>query len=277
MFKKSILETIKQRHSWRDYSDQTVEPEKIEMLKKAFNDLQPPFGNKSFLDILAIPADEINKFTTYGFIKGAKMFIIGKTVKTPMCWEDYGWILEHIILLATELGLCNCWLGGTFSRKNFEDKLDLAPDEIIPAIASIGYPTETRSLRDRAIRWVAGSHRRRPWNSLFFEQDFNTPLPEDAGIYTSALAMLRLAPSASNRQPWRVIKKGDAFHFYLQRTPGYGSAFGVDLQGIDMGIAMSHFELTLKEQGITGKWQTENPNLPNLSLTPEYRVSWIKN
>ena len=38
------------------------------------------------------------------------------------------------------------------------------------------------------------------------------------------LEMVRIAPSASNKQPWRVVRDGPAWHFYCQRTPGSADA-----------------------------------------------------
>jgi hypothetical protein len=63
-------------------------------------------------------------------------------------------------------------------------------------------------------------------------------LPEGAaGRYLDPLEMLRLGPSASNRQPWRVIKEQgrDIFHLYLRRSKGYDKLIkAVDLQRMDI-------------------------------------------
>ena len=69
---------------------------------------------------------------------------------------------------------------------------------------------------------------------------------------------VRQGPSASNKQPWRILKSADRFHLYLQRTRGYRNVFTRmaqvdDMQRIDMGIAMCHFELTARELGLSGK------------------------
>lgn len=51
---------------------------------------------------------------------------------------------------------------------------------------------------------------------MFTLNDFNTPLSkEEAGEYQAALEMLRLAPSATNAQPWAVVKEGNHFHFFV--------------------------------------------------------------
>ena len=64
------------------------------------------------------------------------------------------------------------------------------------------------------------------------------------------LEMVRLAPSAVNKQPWRVVIADNAAHFYLKRSKGFGHETDLDMQKIDMGIALCHFALTAKESGL---------------------------
>jgi hypothetical protein len=85
-----------------------------------------------------------------------------------------------------------------------------------------------------------------------------------------------LAPSASNKQPWRVIKDNNqaAFHFYLRRTPGYDKLFNeIKLQHVDMGIALCHFTLSSKELGLPGYWQVNNPQINTGDM--EYIATWV--
>ena len=69
---------------------------------------------------------------------------------------------------------------------------------------------------------------------------------------------------------------------YLQRTPGYGSgtlAFSflrlADLQRVDMGIAMCHFELAAQELGLKGRWMVKEPEIEKPDSLTEYAVSWV--
>ena len=96
---------------------------------------------------------------------------------------------------------------------------------------------------------------------------------DEAGEFKMPLEMVRLGPSASNKQPWRIIKDEDMFHFFISRNKGYGIT-AYDMQKNDAGIAKCHFDLTLKEIGIRGSWQ----ELKNISVPHdwEYMVSWIK-
>jgi hypothetical protein len=66
----------------------------------------------------------------------------------------------------------------------------------------------------------------------------------------------------------------------MQRTPGYREGFFqvllnlVDLQRMDMGIAMCHFELTAREAGLKGEWIVEEPRIEKPDGLTEYTVSW---
>ena len=144
---------------------------------------------------------------TYGFIKGATGFIIGAVGQAEKNLEDYGYLLERAILLATDIGLGTCWLGGSFSRSNFARKIAAEAGELVPAVAAVGYVANKPRLLDSFIRRRVGSDERLPWATLFFNQTFDAPLsPEAAGAYATPLEMVRLGPSASNKQPWRIIK-----------------------------------------------------------------------
>ena len=68
---------------------------------------------------------------------------------------------------------------------------------------------------------------------------------------------------------------------YLQRSPGYRKRRTVklfansDLQRVDMGIAMSHFELTARQLGLNGGWEVNPPQDAALKGLAEYTVSWV--
>ena len=73
-------------------------------------------------------------------------------------------------------------------------------------------------------------------------------------ISGTAIEMVRIAPSASNKHPWRVVldETGKSFHFFMERTPGYNNnpLLKSDLQRIDTGVAMYHFEAAVKNAGL---------------------------
>jgi len=287
LFNAPIIEIIRRRFSCRRFHERPIDATKQQDLQ-AFMDSLPagPFGARSrFRLVAATEADHasLRGLGTYGFIRGATGFIIGVVEPAGKYLEDYGYLMEAIILHATHLGLGTCWLGGTFTKSSFARKIDLGTGETIPAVTAIGEFIGLEQGRQGLISGVADASRRLPWESLFSDMQSGTPLDRaTAGAYAIPLSMVRIAPSASNKQPWRVVKDGQCWHFYLQRTPGYRwDPLKIlldlcDLQRLDMGIALCHFELTAREMGLAGHWAVDDPLNPVSGPQTEYIVSWVR-
>jgi nitroreductase len=275
------IDTMKKRISCRTYQVGPMKESDQQKLRDfLLANVRGPFGNRvrfELVDLAAKERDEIKTLGTYGFIKGASMFIVGAAAKGKWAMEDYGYCMEKNILAATHLGLGTCWLGGTFNRSASASKINKREDEVVPAITPVGYPKERKSMMDSAVRFLAKSNTRKAWEELFFLGDTKSFLPRImAGAYEIPLECVRIGPSASNRQPWRIVKDPDreGFHFYISRTLGYAEKFlGVSLQDIDMGIAMCHFEAAVQEMNLKGSWQNVQPPASQRGL--EYIVSWV--
>ena len=217
---------------------------------------------------------------TYGFIKGAAGFIVGAVEPGPRDMEDYGHGLEQAVLAATDLGLGTCWLGGSFTKSSFARKIGATRSETVPAVVALGYAAP--GSRAGRVRQRAGSERRLPPEQLFWDGKPGEVLAlSNAAGYAEVLEAVRWAPSASNKQPWRLIRAAETWHFCLQRTKGYGKGSAVfsllrlaDLQRVDMGIAMCHFELASREHGLVGGWALDQPAFDAPPAGLEYTASW---
>ena len=282
----SISEIIQQRFSCRRYAERAIDVERRQRLCDYMVTLgKAPFDTLVRFDIVAATEQDrsaLRGLGTYGFIKGASGFIVGAVKRAPKDLEDYGYMLERLILFATSLGLGTCWLGGTFTKSSFSKRVSPMDDEQMPAVASIGHMADPDQSRLTFLRRTIGADHRMSWGSLFFDQRFGVPLTrQEVGLYATPLEMVRLGPSASNKQPWRIVKEGEKFHFYLQRTKGYRESLVflllnlADLQRIDMGIAMCHFELSTKELSLSGYWSVQEPAINKPDALTEYLVSWI--
>jgi hypothetical protein len=282
---KPIADIIRQRFSCREYFDESIEETHQRSLMDFLESNRVgPLGTRARFALIAATEHDrksLKGLGTYGFIKNATGFIVGALERGSKYLEDYGYLLERAVLFATDIGLGTCWLGGSFTKSSFAKKISATSTEIVPAVISVGYMASTDHIRGR-IRKRAGAQHRLPKEQLFFAEVFGNALnKENIGAYADVLEMLRWAPSASNRQPWRIIRNGHAWHFYLQRTKDYGKGtllFNVlrlaDLQRVDMGIAMCHFELTAHELGLQGSWIVDEPKL----MKPEgaeYTVTWM--
>ncbi|MHA1671995.1 MAG: nitroreductase family protein [Promethearchaeota archaeon] len=282
-FTQPITELIRSRTSWRTYKPRQLDPKEEDNLIKFIENLgnESPFAKfepKARFQIFHIPETdpkEKKRYGTYGFIQGTRSFLVGSAKRTQYAWEHYGYLFEKIILYATDMGLGTCWLGGTFSRSVFTEKLTLGTKEILPAISPIGYP-EDRRLKEKVIRAAIRAKKRKNWDQIFYLGDFSTPLSDiEAGEFSVPLEMVRLGPSASNRQPWRIIRDQDknAFHFYVIQTKiskGYNK-----MRLLDIGIAVCHFDLTVKELQMSGSWQRIEECEQKIE-NYHYQISWVQ-
>jgi nitroreductase len=280
-----ITETMQQRFSCREYRRAPVSAEKRKQLQTFIKQLPPgPFGSRPRFDLLAATESDsrsLRGLGTYGFIKNPAAFIVGAMTPSEYDHEDFGYLMESIILYATSLDLGTCWLGGTFTKSRFAKKVSLSSGETMPAVTSLGEFVTSGQKRRGATSRVAGSDRRLPWETLFYNRQLDIPLVRnDAAEYAPALELVRLGPSASNKQPWRILKHDQFWRFYLQRTPGYRKDLIkhildlCDLQRVDMGIAMCHFELSAHELGLGGRWVVEDDLEKNPTALTEYLASW---
>jgi nitroreductase len=254
------------------------------MLSEFLASLGPgPLGSRARFSLVAATEEDrksLKGLGTYGFIKGAVGFIVGAVEPGPKDMEDFGHALEQAVLAATDLGLGTCWLGGSFTKSSFARKIGATRSEIVPAVVALGYPAP--GSRAGRVRQRAGSERRLPPEQLSWEGRPGEALTlSPASGYADVLEAVRWAPSASNKQPWRLVRSGDTWHFYLQRTKGYGRGSAVfsllrlaDLQRVDMGIAMCHFELACREQGLAGRWGLAQPTFDVMPAGLEYTASW---
>ena len=285
-FTTSILDLIRQRTSRRSYLKKPLSEQHQKQLREFMErENTGPFGNKVRFALIAAEEGDnkiLKGLGTYGFIKNPQAFFLGAVEDTEKSLEDFGYVFEKVILYATELDLGTCWMGASFKRNKFSDRISVAETEMIPAVSPIGYfNANKRGRLDSIVRWAAKSKKRRPWEKLFFKTSATQPLSEEeAGAYSVPLEMVRLGPSASNKQPWRIFKDNDSnlFHLFLYRNKKYEKSYRmmgtVDLQRLDMGIAMCHFELAAREEGLKGSWQKHPTEIKELPEYAEYVISW---
>lgn len=272
----SVEETVNKRHSVRTYDGSSLTEEEKKQLTAYITSLSNPFSiDISFQILDKSSSNKGEKLGTYGVIKGVTNYIGASVPDVNLSLEALGYSFENLILYATSLGLGTCWLGGTFNRSGFSNTMNLKDGHLFPAISPIGHGSEKKRAVDSLMKWAAKSNHRYDWNQVFFDKDFKKPLTrEEAGNYAYPLEMLRLAPSAVNKQPWRIVKRGNVFDFYEQKSLKE-KTLGFDLQRVDMGIATCHFHLAAMEKNLSGKFETlEEPALNN-TQERKYLYSWV--
>jgi nitroreductase len=278
-FSEPVVDLIYRRRSVRTYSKIPLPEDIPEKLSLYFQQLKGPFSVEVRFQLLHKPevlAESRIKLGTYGIIQGVSSFVAAAIPKKEHNLEQLGYVFENLILYLTSLGLGTCWLAGTFTKSEFSQAMKLSPDELLPVVTPIGYPSWVRSPIDLLLKPIPQLKPRKLWNRLFFQGSFRTALdPSAAGAYALPLEMVRLAPSAANQQPWRIVRVNGHFHFYLQHHPRYSRAYPYDVQKIDLGIAMFHFEAAALEEGLKGHWEVQPPVFDKIPDNLEYIITWV--
>jgi len=248
---------IRNRRSVRTFVERSLSREDVEKLLTYAADIPNPYGLPIEFRMLSTRDHRL----PCPVVVGAEWYVAGKMKPAAFCNEAFGYSFEKLVLYAQSLGIGTVWVGGTMDRSAFEKAIKCKDDEIMPCVSPLGYPAEKMSLRETMMRKGINANERMPFESLFFCESFDTPLPrETAGRLQLPLEMVRLAPSAVNKQPWRLVVTDKAVHFYLKRSKGWGGGT-MDMQKIDLGIAMCHFALTAEAQGMTVSMALEDPGL----------------
>ncbi|MEW6076942.1 MAG: nitroreductase family protein [Thermodesulfobacteriota bacterium] len=275
-FRKSVCDLIRVRQSARTHTGDPIPPGVLAELTDDCARLKRGLAEEpARFTIIEKPFVKGAKVRlgNYGLQKNPRYFFAGAVKKSEMARQSYGYLMEQLVLKATELGLGTCWLG-FFDRKFFED-FQTAPDELFPAACTVGHAADRRLFEKISRAAIRADQRKNP-ETLFFEGGFSVPLSLPAkDPYREALEMVRLAPSSGNSQPWRVVrdKDGSVYHFYLHKAKAL--YFRAGLHHIDLGIAMCHFELAAKELGLPGAWRYQEPVLASLPPDTFYTMSWI--
>jgi nitroreductase len=268
-----IVETIRRRRSVRSYTGEALSSEHAALVEDYLNRLRPRFETDARVRLIHSDAGASRpvKLGTYGWVRGAKDYLVlsySKATSAEMpAEESAAYLFEQVVLYCTSLGLGTCWLGGSFSRKDFGRQVSLKPGEKLRIVSPVGYASDKKGFIETYIVGAEKHHNsRKPFGAGFFLNDFSTPLTEEAaGIYALPLEMVRLAPSANNKQPWRVTLDGNVLHFYKTFSFGFAS--------IDLGIALCHFGETCRELGIAGHFRIVDT--PPAEKNARYTISWI--
>lgn len=292
-----VKNTIKKRRSVRTYDKRKVALSTREEIIKYADGLQNPLGPKVTFRLLDKAADpEGDKLGTYGIIKSAELYVGAKIHDEEYAPEALGYDFEQLVLYLTDMGLGTCWLGVTFNKGAFAEAMEVKDDEIFTIVSPIGYTADKMSLMETLMRKGSGGDKRMAWDQLFFKKGagvgpqagaysgFGAALTEaEAGEYADVLEAVRWAPSAVNRQPWRLVAEMadeaadgpaiKAFHFY-QAGIKADDAGSVQMHRIDMGIAICHFHLAALEKGLGGKFERIEPACVDAPENTEYIITW---
>ena len=255
---ENIQELVRDRRSVRTFDGREVSAEDLEKLSSFMSKTDNPYEIPVEFKLLNAKEQKL----PCPVVSGTNLYVGVKAKRVPHIEEAVGYSMEKLVLYAQSLGIGTVWIGGTMDRAAFERAIGLGEDEIMPCVSPLGYPAKKMSVKESLMRKGVKANSRLPFEELFFDGTFDVPLTEaKAGRLAGMLEMVRWAPSAVNKQPWRVVADQNAAHFYLKRNKGFISDAVGDMQKIDLGIALCHFALAAEENGMNLNFQISDPGI----------------
>ncbi len=268
----SFLDSARTRRSVRTFDGNGVDEKVLSELKTFAESITNPYGINITFKFLDAKEHKLSS----PVLSGEKCYVSGVTKMEPHVEEAYGYSFQKLLMKAHDLGLGTVWIGGTMPREKFEEASELKDGEIMPCVSPLGVAAGKMGIKEGLMRTGLKADKRFKFEDLFFAGNFSKPLSESeaekCGL-KDALTAVQLAPSAVNKQPWRVVIDGNKAHFYEKHDKGFTAA-GYDLQKIDVGIALYNFEAELTSEGKAPELSIEVPAIlvpENIEYVATYR------
>lgn len=232
-----LYEFLLKRQSVRKYTENAPDADTLEAINGDIAALKPLCPDIPVKIELLGKMQLHQLFTAIGSVK-APYYAVITSGEAPLAKANAGFLGEQLVAALTQRGFGTCWSGSLKAAKTAFP---------LPYIISIGfgYP------QDGLFREAGQKPRRKTTEEICLKQPENKllrPLVEAA----------RIAPSAINRQPWRLEPEGSTLHVFCEKpsflTPvGFGhvkvplpGSMLEKLQEIDCGIALAHIMFCAK-------------------------------
>lgn len=210
----TIEEAIKARHSVRSYTDQKIDPSTVDALRLEIEKCNKESGLNTQL-LIDYPGVFDGFLARYGRFKNVSNYLALVGKKDEGVDEIIGWYGERLVLLAQQLGLNSCWVGGTYSKNKCPAIIEQG--EKLRCVISLGY----------------GESEGKPRKSKPMEE-----LCKVEGVtptwFKLGMEAAMLAPTAMNQQHFLFTLSDDKVS--AKSTGGFFSE-------VDLGIVKYHFEI----------------------------------
>jgi nitroreductase len=251
MQNKDFYDIIYKRKSVRKYDLEPLGKNTLEDISAYMDKVKPLYENiKTEMNIVG---GEVVKNILP--IKAPHYILISSENKEGYL-TNVGFILQQVDLFLSSNGLGSCWVGMAQPKKEILKKFQL---EYVIALA-FGNPTE--SLHRENI-----SEFKRKTIEKIRDDDKEDKLIE----------AVRLAPSATNSQPWFLKVDNNKIHAYCIKSNFIKAIVYKKMNQIDMGIAMCHLWIAARHFGKNVKFVTDKGAVENPPAGYYYTVSAIIN
>lgn len=232
------------RRSRRSYDGTRVPDSALDSLATLAGEFRPFPSARAVLVREALQALFAGIIGAYGGISDAPSAIVLLGADGTDA-EEVGYTGQGLVLEATALGLDTCWVRGLFNSGHAARVANATSGERVFAVCAVGHARANVTLKERVLSGGAHAGNRRP------DEEIAPGYATWPDWARAAVEAVRCAPSAMNKQPWRL--RMEAGRLIVGFEPPERPRIS---KRLDCGIAMLHAEVAARAGGVTGSWQS---------------------
>lgn len=224
---EKLYQTIFKRKSIRKFKNQPLKQDKLIEIKEflaEISGLHPEIGVES-----KIVSEE--KISSLLPIKAPHYLVFFSEEKEGYL-QNAGYILQHLDLYLSSTGLGSCWFGLAKAKK------EIAEQSKFSYVITLAFGESEEDLYRDSI----SEFKRKELAEI-----------RDQADYDELLKAVRLAPSATNNQPWYFKLTQNRIDIYREKPNFLKKLFYQKMNQIDIGIAAAHLKLAAQNNN----YQTE--------------------
>ena len=256
---KELLNGVYKRKSVRKYSEQKLTDDELVKVARCLAEIKPLIPEiKVEYDI--VPCNETNcKFN-------AEYCLIVYSEEANLWLANIGYLLEQWDLYLATLNIGVCWYGMGKVEQAERNGLKYG---IMLAFGKCDESDFRNDVRE---------FNRKKLDEIWLDDETTRTADDLAdGIANGKLAeIVRLAPSAVNSQPWKVVQEGNTLNVYREKgkTPVLSNVLFKHWNKVDIGIFLCFLEVALESEGYAFERQLHTDTDSKKSvLTATYTLS----
>lgn len=209
----TIKEAMETRHTVRRYTDRVLSRETVSRLESRLAENNERYGLG--MKLVTENTEAFQTVIKLVLARGVRNYIVlagraGEDERLGYCGCD-------VMLYAQMLGLNTWWVGGTYSKKGVRKTAGLSEGQGLAGIIAVGYGA-TQGVPHKSKR----------------AEDISAYRGDAPEWFTRGVEAVLLAPTALNKQAFRITGEGDIVNMTCDN--------GI-FSGVDLGIGKYHFEV----------------------------------
>lgn len=224
---KELLNAVYKRRSMRKYNGGSLTNEELASVEEYLRQLKP-LCPEIKVDFEIVPCKETNcKFD-------AEYALVVYSEEANLWLANVGYMLEQWDLYLASLNIGVCWYGMGKVEEQEKDGLKYA------ILLSFGKSLEGDFRADTS------EFNRKKVSEIWSSSDGQV-----GGSLAKTGEIVRLAPSAVNSQPWKVVEEGNTLKVYREKgkTPVLSGILFKHWNKVDIGIFLCFLDVALESEG----------------------------